>query len=254
MPQASRNLLLSGKTAVVTGGSRGVGRATVTKLAAWGARVYFSYGHSAEAAERTVRELSGTPEPVTAIHEDLSEVDAPRAVLDRVHAEHGALDIFVHNVSSWHQMSALAPKVEEFHADFAVSTLPLLRVAERLGELLTDKTGRLVAVSSSGARGVVPGYASLGMAKAALESLARYLAVEFAPRDISVNVVSAAKLDKADGTVPEQLLRQLLARTPTGRLTTPEEVADTIALLCLPEAGWLHGQVLTVDGGLALRA
>ena len=109
-------------------------------------------------------------------------------------------------------------------------------------------------MSSSGARRVVDGYLGLGMAKAALESLVRYLAVELAPTGVAVNAVSTAKVDKGTDDPRPDLVRTLAARTPAGRLTTPEDVASVVALLCTDEAGWLQGQVITVDGGLALRA
>ncbi|WP_031011714.1 SDR family oxidoreductase, partial [Streptomyces sp. NRRL F-5727] len=137
---------------------------------------------------------------------------------------------------------------------FAVAVHPLLASAPRLAGLMAGRPGRIIAVTSTGARRVVPRYAGAGIAKAALEALVRYLAAELAGQGITVNAVSAAKLDKGDGSMPAELAKTLAARTPGGRLTTPEDIADVVSLLCADEAGWLQGQILTVDGGLGLLA
>jgi enoyl-[acyl-carrier protein] reductase III len=102
----------------------------------------------------------------------------------------------------------------------------------------------------------VPAYLSVGLAKAALESLVRYLAVELAGRGIAVNAIATALLDKGDprSLAASELGAMLASRTPAGRLSTPADVADAVALLCADEAAWIHGQVITVDGGLGLRA
>ena len=156
------------------------------------------------------------------------------------------------DAASLHRMSALRPDIGELWDDVRLAVSPLVQAASGLTELLNAGTGRVIAVSSSGARSVVPGYVSQGIGKAALESLVRYLAVELAPRGITVNAVSTGKLDKGPGAADDPLLRRLAERTPAGRLTVPEDVADAVALLCTPEAAWIHGQVLTVDGGRSL--
>jgi enoyl-[acyl-carrier protein] reductase III len=143
------------------------------------------------------------------------------------------------------------------HADLATALDPLLHSVERLTKLLAPGSGRVIAVSSLGARAVIPRYLSLGVAKAALESLVRYLAVELAGRQITVNAVSSAKLDKSGVPGGEPLgprEQQLAERAPGGRLATPDDLADVISLLCRDEARWIQGQIITVDGGLSLRA
>jgi enoyl-[acyl-carrier protein] reductase III len=132
---------------------------------------------------------------------------------------------------------------------------PLLYAAPELVAAMAGGPGRVVAVSSLGARSVVPRYVGLGVAKAALESLVRYLAADLAGHGIAVNAVTTAKLDKGGAAkVNPEAVKALVARTPAGRLTRPEDLADAVALLCTDEAAWIHGQVLTVDGGSGLRA
>jgi enoyl-[acyl-carrier protein] reductase III len=240
------------KTVLVTGGTRGVGLAIARKLCACGCDVLLNYAGSDAGAEEAVRSLDGYKGTAALMRADVGSPAGMRALLDRVRREAGRLDVFVHNAATWTPMPAARPDPEAFERDLSTAITPLLHGAPLLADLLPEG-GRIIAISSSGARGVVPRYVSLGVAKAALESQVRYLAAELAGGGIAVNAVSAAKLDK--GTPPSDpgLVRAVTARTPAGRLTTPQDVADVVALLCTREAAWLHGQVIDVDGGLGLR-
>jgi enoyl-[acyl-carrier protein] reductase III len=248
---AATMLRLTGRTALVTGATRGLGFAIADKLSAAGCHVLLNYAHDDAVAEAAAKELAGRAGAVTLAKADVTDADAWRDLLDGVRADHGGLDILVHNVASARPMSALAAPVAAVHADLGTALDPLLRGAGTLAELMAGRPGRIVAVSNSGARRVIPRMPSLGVAKAALESLVRYLAVELAGQGIAVNAVSTAKLDK-EGADPA-VVAALGARTPAGRLTRPADVADAVALLCTDEAAWIHGQVLTVDGGFGLR-
>ncbi|RKT55607.1 SDR family oxidoreductase [Saccharothrix australiensis] len=245
---------LAGRVALVTGGTRGLGLAIARKLCGAGCHVYVNYAHSDSDAERAVAELAGLKGTVTALKFDVGDPEAPGRLLRLARARRRHLDILVHNAASYHPMSALRPDIGELWDDVRVAVSPLVQAASGLAELLTRGTGRVVAVSSSGARSVVPGYVSQGIGKAALESLVRYLAVELAPRGVTVNAVSTGKVDKGPDTRDDRTARLLAERTPGGRLTVPEDVANAVALLCTDEAAWIQGQVLTVDGGLGLRA
>ena len=246
---------LHGRVAVVTGASRGLGRALARKLCACGCRVYLNYARSDAEAERTLRELEGLPGTATAVKGDLRRPEVLPDLLQTAHERHGRLDVLVHNAASFRPMSAVdagAPgDLAGVHDAVALAVDPLLRAAPSLVKLM-DGAGRVIAISSNGAREVVPRYVGLGVAKAALESLVRYLAVETAGRGIAVNAVSTAKLDKGPDTPDARTAAMLASRTPAGRLTTPEDVAGVVALLCTDEAAWIHGQVITVDGGLGL--
>src|SRR5213078_2600809 len=190
------DLGLAGRVALVTGGTRGVGRAVARRLCAAGCHVLLNYAHAADRARRTVEELSGLKGTAAAVPGDDSRPKAFDAVLDTVYRDHGGLDIFVHNASSWHPMAALRPDGGGFRADLATALTPLVFGAPALRRLMAGRPGRIIAVSSNGARRVVDGYVGIGVAKAALESLVRYLAVEVAPSGIAVNAVSTAKVDK----------------------------------------------------------
>ncbi|CAM5373323.1 MULTISPECIES: SDR family oxidoreductase [Streptomyces] len=241
-----------GSVALVIGGTRGIGLAAARKLSAAGSEVLLNYAHDEDGALAAERQLSEEGGKVRLMRADIGRPAGVVRLLEDIRRTHGRLDVLVHAAGSFHPAPTASPHIGKYLGDGAVAVGPLLYGAARLGTLMTPDTGRIVAVSSIGARTVVPGYAGLGMAKAALETLVRYLAVELAGKGVAVNAVAAGKI--ADGgPVPAQVLEGLLRRTPTGRLATAEEVADVVALLCRPEAGGLHGQVLTVDGGACLR-
>jgi enoyl-[acyl-carrier protein] reductase III len=250
---ATTTLGLEGKVALVTGATRGLGLAIAAKLCACGCDVYLNYAHCDVDAERAAASMCGLKGTATVVKGDATRPEVLPAILDRIGKCHGRLDIFVHSAAPWHPMQAASAVADTVHADMAAVVDPLLRTASALADLMADGPGRIIAVSSLGARRAVPGYASLGISKAALESLVRYLAAELSARQIAVNAVSTAKLDKGAGPVPNQgLAESLAARTPGGRLTTPDDVAGVVALLCTDEAGWIQGQVVNVDGGLGI--
>jgi enoyl-[acyl-carrier protein] reductase III len=231
-----------------------VGLAIARKLAASGCAVVLNHRGPEAAAGEVLRELSRLPGSVETVRADVSRPAQMTAALRTVEERHGRLDVLVHNAATWHPMPATGVRARPLRADLSVALAPLLSAAPLLPGLMPDG-GRVVAVSSSGARSVVPGgYVSAGVAKAALESLVRYLAAELAGHRINVNAVSTAKIDKGPGTADPQVLAMLARRTPAGRLTVPEDVADAVALLCADEAAWIHGQTLVVDGGLGLLA
>ncbi|HWB36314.1 MAG TPA: SDR family oxidoreductase, partial [Rugosimonospora sp.] len=219
---------LAGRVALVTGATRGVGRATAARLHAAGAYVYLNYAHDDAQAAATLAALDavGGPGGAGLARGDVTAPDTLPAVLERIGAERGRLDVFVHNVSSLHPMQATAPDPHGVHADLATALDPLLYGIGGLTKLLPPDGGRIVAVSSLGGRAVIPRYVSLGVAKAALESLVRYLAVELAGRGVTVNAVAGAKLDKGEPLAPHE--QALADRAPAGRLATPDDLADVV--------------------------
>jgi enoyl-[acyl-carrier protein] reductase III len=244
---------LTGKVALVTGGTRGLGRAIAAKLSASGAFVHLNYRHDRAGAQDAVTAMTGLPGPVRAVQADITVPEELAGLLDLVQAEHGRLDVLVHNAAAFRPMMAISADLAQVHAAIRLALDPLLLAASPVAKLM-PQGGRIVAISSNGGSGVVPNYVAPGLAKAALENLVRYLAVELGPVGITVNAVATALIDKGRDTANPQIAGLLAARTPNGHLTRPEDVADAVALLCTPEAGWLQGQVLTADGGLGLHA
>lgn len=259
------SLRLDGKVAIVTGGTRGLGYGIARKLCASGCHVILNHLRSGPHAAAAAAALSGLAGSAVAVRADVREPAAVQALIDAAIDARGHLDIFVHNAATLAPMSALNPDVAAVHGEQELAINPLLYGAPLFAKVMTE-AGRVIAISSNGADHVVPGYLAVGVAKAALESLVRYMAVEFAGKAITVNAIATALLDKDEGgsggSIPPvkkdsalaspEIAAMLAARTPGGHLTTLAEVADVVALLCADEASWIHGQVITVDGGLGL--
>lgn len=243
-----------GKLAVVTGGNRGLGLAITRKLASEGCDVVIAHARDESRAASVVRELSVLPGKVTSVRADVGAATEVDDLLDGIRERHGGLDIFVHNAATYHPMTTSTPDADACAADMRVALGPFLHGIKKLADLFPESAGRIVVVSSLGARAVIPGYVGLGMAKAALENLVRYLAVDLAVRGVTVNAVAGGKLDEREEQGDDPISAMVATRTPTGRLARREELADAVFLLCQDEAAALRGQVLTVDGGLSLLA
>ena len=248
---------LTGKYALVTGGSRGIGRAISKLLAANGAQVAFNYLRNREAAAEAKKEIAAVGlEPV-----EIRANVADEAHVDRMFGEitekFGRLDILVSNAA----LGVLKPVIELREKDWRwtmdINARALVKLARHSIELMGDRGGSIVGVSSLGSTHAIPFYGAVGASKAALESLVRHLAIENAANGIRVNVVSGGAVDTdALKFFPnrEEILSESLERTPAGRLTTPEDMADAVLFLCSDLAKMIHGQTLVVDGGNSIVA
>ena len=241
---------------LVTGGSRGIGRAISLRFAETGARVFVNFFVNGEAAEKTARDVELAGGRAHLLQADVKNPAEIRRMFAEIERVAGRLDVLVSNAASGVLKDALglSPK----HWDWVLNTnaRPLVLCAQEAARLMTAG-GRIIALSSLGSGRVIPGYAAVGVSKAAVEALTRYLAVELAPRGIAVNAVSAGAVETdvwralPDG---EALLAQVRARTPGGRLVSVEEVADVVLFLTGPAARSIQGQVLVIDGGYSLLA
>lgn len=246
---------LQGKVALVTGGSRGIGRAIAVRLAEHGVDIVVNYVRHKKDAESTAEEVGKLGRKCLLIKANVASEGDVASMFEKIREEFARLDILVSNAAS----GVLKPVMEltEKHWNWAmdINARALLTLAQH-GAPLMAPGSRVVAVSSLGAIRAIENYTTVGASKAALESLVRHLAVELGGRKINVNTVSAGAVDTdALKKFPnrDQILQTALERTPMGRLTTPDDVADVTLFLCSQFATMIQGQVITVDGGYAIR-
>ncbi|OLT38282.1 3-ketoacyl-ACP reductase [Actinomadura sp. CNU-125] len=238
-------MMLTDKTALVTGGSRGIGRAIVRRLAADGARVVFSYREGKDAADELVRELAGRAVAVRADQEDVGTIDALFEPVGE------SLDIVVNNAAVNPHRPIAETTGDDFDRVLTVNTKYPLLVMRRAEALMPDG-GRIVNVSTLNTVLPAPGHALYAASKAALERLTSVAAREFGPRGITVNSVSpgATDTDLFRETNPPEAEEQAKMLTALGRLGRPEDIANVVALLIGPDGGWITGQNLRASGGM----
>ena len=248
---------LEGKNALVTGGSRGIGRAIAVRLAECGARVAINYVRNNVAARETVERIEKCGSEALAFRANLGKREKVEQMFDCLWQEWGdKLDIVVSNAAS----GVIKPSMDltQHHWDWTMSInasifLPLVQQAR---PMMPDG-GSFVAVSALGALRAIPMYAAVGASKAALESLVRHLAVELARDKIRINAVSAGVVyTDALKHFPhrDDMIGNSQVKTPAGRLTEPRDVADVVLFLVSPLAEMVIGQTVTVDGGYSVLA
>ena len=245
---------LTGKVALITGAARGIGRACARKLASAGCDVVVNYYNSHEEAEALCSELRAMGRRAIAIQASVGEADSVGEMFETLRSSFDRVDLVVSNAASGVLKPAMEMKLKHWRWCLETNAFALNLLAQHAVPMMKDG-GRFVALSSLGAQRAMPGYGFVGASKAALESLVRTLAQELGPRGIRVNAVSAGVVDTdalAYFANREQLLAEFAQRAPAGTTLTPEDVADAVYLLCLPEARMINGATLTVDGGFSI--
>jgi enoyl-[acyl-carrier protein] reductase III len=245
---------LGGKVALVTGASRGIGRAIAQKLASAGCDVAVNYYNSAEEAEALCAEIRGMGRHACALQASVGIPDSVEDMFVEFGKHFERLDILVSNAASGVLKPALEMTLKHWRWCLETNALALNLLAQSAVPLMRDGAG-IIAMSSLGASRAMPDYGFIGASKAALESLVRTLAQELGPRRIRVNAVSAGVVDTdALRYFPnrEELLANFARRTPAGPVLTPQDVAGAVYLLCLPEAAMITGHTLVVDGGFCI--
>jgi len=245
---------LAGKVALVTGASRGIGRAIAQKLASAGCDVAINYYNSAEEAETLCVEIRGMGRRACTLQASVGIPDSVDDMFAELGKHFDRLDILVSNAASGVLKPALEMTLKHWRWCLETNALALNLLAQRAVPLMRAGAS-IIAMSSLGASRAMPDYGFIGASKAALESLVRTLAQELGPRRIRVNAVSAGVVDTdALRYFPnrEELLANFARRTPAGPVLTPQDVAGAVYLLCLPEAAMITGHTLVVDGGFCI--
>ncbi|GAA4203259.1 SDR family NAD(P)-dependent oxidoreductase [Actinocatenispora rupis] len=237
------------RAAVVTGGSRGIGRAIVERLCRDGVDVVFSYASGVDAADEVVRATGGR---ATAVAADLTEPDAAEALMARATETLGGLDILVNNAALRFTPTPLADTdPETYDRVLAVNARAAFTTIRYAARHMRDD-GRIVNISTLNTVRAAPGIAPYAASKGAIEQLTAVAAVELGERGITVNTVSPGATDTEllRDTNPPERLAMIPALTPLRRIGTPEDVADAVAMLLGPDARWITGQNVRASGGL----
>jgi NAD(P)-dependent dehydrogenase (short-subunit alcohol dehydrogenase family) len=254
---------LDGKHALITGGSRGIGRGIALRLAENGVKVAINYFQNEAAANDTLAQVRERGSDGFLIQADISRPDDISRMFRRVQDEFGKLDIFVSNARSevpTFFQSPMEITLEQWDMAMDSQAKAFLLCVRESARLLSDG-GRIIALTySAGARtGSWQSWVAMGSAKAALESLVRYFAVALAKRGITVNALSPgftedSVLNSLPPEVQEMVRNWHKEWTPMGRLGTPADIGKIVAFICSEEAGWITGQVIFTDGGASLMS
>jgi enoyl-[acyl-carrier protein] reductase III len=252
---------LTGRTALVTGSSRGIGRACALRLAEAGANVVINYVTSQTAADELAVGIQSLGRDVAVIKADVSERDDIESMIEFVGQKFGRLDILVSNAATGGFRPLLAATARNFHAAYETNVLALLYLVQSAMPLLERAEGqgrsKVIALSSHGSDMALPYYGLIGSSKAALESLVRHLTLEVGDRGVNINVVKSGLVDtESTRRIPyaDQMFEARKEKAMMGqRMLTAADVADAVLFLSSPLSDLVQGEVLTVDGGAAIH-
>lgn len=248
------NLILENKVALITGGARGIGKATALKLAKAGCDIAIVYYNSSDEAALLIDEITALGRKAVAFQANVADHQSVKDLFTQFKEYFDQLDFLISNAASGVLKPALSMSTKHWRWCMETNALALNHLVSE-GRSMMPPGSRVVALSSLGAHRAIPNYAFIGASKAALEALVRSLSLELAEFGISANTVSAGVVDTdALKHFPnrQQLLDEYEATSLAGRPLTPQDVADTVYLLCLPEAAMIKGHTLFVDAGYSV--
>jgi 3-oxoacyl-[acyl-carrier protein] reductase len=245
---------LTGKAALITGGSRGIGKAIGLRLARQGADVAFSYKGNAEAAKATAAEIEVIGTKALAVQGDVRDPESAEAVVKAALEAFGKVDILVNNAGVTRDDLIMRMTADAWREVLETNLFGAFWMTKAVTRpMLKARAGRIVNITSVSGQAGQMGQANYSSAKAGLIGLTKATARELASRGITVNAVAPGfVLTELTQDLPDNLKAEITSRTPLGRFGTTEEVADAVAFLASDEAGYITGQVLAVDGGLVM--
>ncbi|MBU9719915.1 MULTISPECIES: enoyl-[acyl-carrier-protein] reductase FabL [Bacillaceae] len=245
------------KVALITGSSRGIGRQIALFLAEQGYNIVINYARSRKKAEETAEEIRALGVEVMTVKANIAKKEKVEEMFQAIDEHFGRIDVLINNAAS----GVLRPvmELEESHWDWTmnINNKAMLFCSQLAAERMRaqGEGGSIVSLSSLGSQRYLKNYTTVGVSKAAVEALTRYLAVELAPFNIRVNAVSGGAVDTDALThFPnrDELLSDSAERTPAGRLVEPEDLANAVVFLTSPQAKMICGQTIVVDGGISL--
>jgi NAD(P)-dependent dehydrogenase (short-subunit alcohol dehydrogenase family) len=245
---------LTGKVALITGGTRGIGRAISLKLARMGATLALNYHQNEQRAQQTWEEVRAISSGSILAKADLEDEEQARGLVRRTAAELGRLDILIINAVATTTKPLLEVKSRSFWRTMAMNLGGFLYTAQEAAPIMADY-GRIVVISGMSTHATGPATQVLGVAKAAMENMAKQLAITLGPRGITVNVLGLGLYDTessryAFGERFDEVRKGLEERAPLRRIGSNDDAAGMVGAICSPEASYLTGQIIVLDGGI----
>ncbi|MES2615753.1 MAG: 3-oxoacyl-[acyl-carrier-protein] reductase [Bdellovibrionota bacterium] len=247
--------LFSGKTVLVTGGSRGIGRAISIAFGALGAKVIVNYAGNMEAASSTVQEITTHGGTATAIQFDVSNFTLVQDTIKSLEKEHGNIEILVNNAGISKDNLFVKFKEEEWDATLDTNLKGAFNCSRALAmSMMRKRAGKIINISSVVGLAGSAGQAAYSASKAGLFGLTKSLALELASRNVQVNTIAPGYMTTdMTGALGEELVNRVLAKIPSEKLGDPVEIAKAVVFLASPAACYVTGQVLAVDGGMTMH-
>src|SRR5579859_3155075 len=245
------------KVAVITGGTKGIGRAIGLRLAAKGWDLAVSWRRDAQTAEKFAEEVAKLGRRLVSVQADHTQEGSIDLLFDAAAKELKACDLFVANAAATVFVPLMQLKAHQIDKTMAMVVKSYLLGCQRAVPLMEGRKGNVIAISGMDTNNTVPLHGLLGAAKAAMELLTRYLAVELAGHKIRVNAVNPGFVDTDSsrfyaGEGFDEIAKTVAASIPAGRIAYPEDVAKLVEFLVSPEAEYINGQTIILDGGLSL--
>jgi len=244
---------LTGKVAIVTGASKGIGAAIAKGLAAVGASVVVNYASSREGADRVVAEIAGKGGKAIAVKADVSKAVDVQRLFDATKKAFGSLDVLVNNAGVYGFAPLEEVTEDEFHREFNINVLGVLLASREAMKYFGPDGGSVINISSIASRSPSPTAVVYSATKGAVDTITRVLAKELGPKKIRVNAINPGGVETEGvhslGIIGSDFEKEMVARTPLGRLGQPDDIASVAVFLASAASGWMTGETIAVGGG-----
>jgi len=246
---------LTGKVAIVTGASKGIGAAIAKRLAAAGASVVVNYASSREGADRVVAEIAGKAGKAIAVKADVSKAADVQRLFDATKKAFGSLDVLVNNAGVYGFAPLEEVTEDEFHREFNINVLGVLLASREAMKYFGPHGGSVINISSMASMSPTPTAVVYSATKGAVDTITRVLAKELGPKKIRVNAINPGGVETEGvhslGIIGSDFEKDMVARTPLGRLGQPDDIASVAVFLASAASGWMTGETIAVGGGFS---